>query len=118
MAFFSSADNLPLLPIKSIVSVAIDDIVKFSYVGAKDRYLKTLLFHVAFYFVQFCAALNGQTLAPFLTLDGLIEVQVLLPANVNVIRRLSNLSYLLNCRARVTQAALLVFFNSFKVVLR
>ena len=54
---------------------------------------------------------------PFSALDGLIEVRVLQQVSVAAGRRVSNPSYLPDCRVRLTRAALLVFFNSFKVVL-
>lgn len=54
---------------------------------------------------------------PFLSLDGLSAVPVHQQISVYADRRVSNPSYLLNCRALVTQVAVLVFFNRLKVFL-
>ena len=54
---------------------------------------------------------------PFLALDGLSAVPVRQLISVYEGRRVSNPSYLLGCRALVTQVAVLVFFNRLKVFL-
>lgn len=56
-------------------------------------------------------------LGPFLALGGLSAVPVRQRISVYAGHRVSNPSYLLNCRALVTQVAVLVFFNRLKVFL-